>query len=569
MKVNKLYILGSIVRQNFAEIALFVSIIIINLINAIHTSYPDEFDNILGGWYILHGKRIYADFFSHHGPVPYVVASFLEIFSGQSFVHFRIMYALFLSFYYLFAYKILRKTLPDNSGLFIPIFFLMLSFASVYFWFHMILADTMAALFFLLPVILLIVKTYHAHRITVFDSVVVSLCTFLGLFSSLTFIYVAVAIYIFFLISFCKQLSWQLRSKPFYQIVLIFILPYAVFLLYLLLSGSLSSYLAQSVQYNQRYYFYTYGRAEGDYHINPLRLLIVITKKYFTNIRLLLTQIKDFNFEFPFNITLALGTTALTGVLLARKRYIPALFFIALCVFSNARSNPLDSGITDYQSAVYIVISLFALFFVLPILVSYARIKRNIIVNVITLIMAVYSFFLALFIIDNFASPAYDKYMGTMAAIYDRPYLAPMMNKILRNDEATWIGPLNPEDLFYLKPKIASKYIYLLPDLGKDKKMQQDLINEWEHSKPKVIYYDRNFHILGRTAQMHSPFFINYIDEHYVKLNDIRLSNVQYKPLLPNKDHFNILENLYVRKDSVNEIMLRMLEEKLIEPVSS
>ncbi len=76
--------------------ALFVLVMLgIFLINTVHEQYPDEFDNILGGWYILHGRLIYTGFFTHHGPVAYYIAALVEIFSGQSFVRFRIVYSIF------------------------------------------------------------------------------------------------------------------------------------------------------------------------------------------------------------------------------------------------------------------------------------------------------------------------------------------------------------------------------------------------------------------------------------------------------------------------------------------
>src|SRR6185437_12981133 len=95
-------------RQYFTLTFIFVMLVIF-LINSMHASYPDEFDNILGGWYILHGRLIYTGFFTHHGPVAYFLSALIEIFSGRSFIKFRIVYSILLLAYFLWTYLFLKK----------------------------------------------------------------------------------------------------------------------------------------------------------------------------------------------------------------------------------------------------------------------------------------------------------------------------------------------------------------------------------------------------------------------------------------------------------------------------
>ena len=80
-------------RGNLILITFFFFIFCILSINALHESYPDEFDNILGGKYILSGSLLYKDYFSHHGPVAYFLSAFILLFSNGSFVIFRILFA--------------------------------------------------------------------------------------------------------------------------------------------------------------------------------------------------------------------------------------------------------------------------------------------------------------------------------------------------------------------------------------------------------------------------------------------------------------------------------------------
>src|SRR5579872_2454802 len=121
--LSKGYLRNEIKQKSFWLKALFVLLIFaIFLINTIHESYPDEFDNILGGWYILHGRLIYIGFFTHHGPVAYYIAALVELFSGRSFVSFRIWYSLLLCLFTFWSYISLRRRFTRSQLSFYPFF---------------------------------------------------------------------------------------------------------------------------------------------------------------------------------------------------------------------------------------------------------------------------------------------------------------------------------------------------------------------------------------------------------------------------------------------------------------
>ena len=170
---------------------LFVIVMLgIFLINTLHQSYPDEFDNILGGWYILHGRLIYTGFFTHHGPVAYFLAALVEIFSGRSFVRFRIVYSIFLLAYFLWTYYFLNKRVGIIKSrpylYFIPVIGIR---SNTYFWGHMLLADSISG-FFLTPVyVLMLLKIVYRENLIKKDFVFISVLTALAQLSSLTYTY--------------------------------------------------------------------------------------------------------------------------------------------------------------------------------------------------------------------------------------------------------------------------------------------------------------------------------------------------------------------------------------------
>ena len=97
------------VKGHLPEVLSFGIIFLFLILNAVHTSYPDEFDNIAGGWNILHGILPWSGFFSHHGALAYFFAAVIDIFSGQNFVKFRFFSALFYLLVIVISYVTIKK----------------------------------------------------------------------------------------------------------------------------------------------------------------------------------------------------------------------------------------------------------------------------------------------------------------------------------------------------------------------------------------------------------------------------------------------------------------------------
>ena len=90
-------------------IPLFL-ILVVFVVNAFHEKYPDEFDSLVGGKYILEAKIPYRDWFQHHQPGAYVLSAFLLPFAQGSFVKMRVLIG--MSFFAIIAatYFLIKKT---------------------------------------------------------------------------------------------------------------------------------------------------------------------------------------------------------------------------------------------------------------------------------------------------------------------------------------------------------------------------------------------------------------------------------------------------------------------------
>lgn len=570
------YRLSSYLRTYVWHVLLIIFVVFTFLVNTLHEAYPDEFDNILGGWYIIHGRLPYSGFFTHHGPIPYFIAAFITLFTGQSFVRFRILYAFFLLVTLLVTYFFLKKSLGKNLVGFFPFFVALLGIAGTYYWTHMLLADNIAALCFLPLYIVILTKALFRKTVTLFDVGSVSAVSAIGLYSSLTYTYLFLIINLSILYLYFKDRPLRrpvFRKTNMYPFLLL-ALPHALFVVYLVATRGFSDYLYQNVTFNAKYYIYNYPRPFESAFINPVRYGVLIANQFFINFYTLLIGVKTFDFVFPLNMTLALGNTGLFLYLLFQREYKLATFVLLVLVFTSVRSNPLNSQETDYQSAVYNFIAFFNIFFLLAEL--YKSINGNIqpakkvVFGGLLLLVGVYSFFALFHLVLKFNHKTVGKYMGTAPLIYDRPRLAPVVNTLVGRHEYAWIGPFEFEELFYMNAKIPSRYHILVYGVGRSDRIRQEMISDFTKNKPIVIMFDREFSYLGRRTKTYSPHFLDLLNEHYVTLLQYREEKTVYRSVIPIHigEKLDLEGKMYIRKDKVKEVLKKLLEANYVKSIT-
>jgi hypothetical protein len=557
-------------RHDHLLLTWFFSLIFaILFINAFHEKYPDEFDNILGGWYIAHGIPIYTGFFTHHGPVAYWISALYTLISGNSFVLFRILFAISIFLFLLWSYLYLRQKFGRVRTYFYLVFIFIISLAGNYYWLHMLLADSLSAYFFAPVIAILLLTTVYRERLTNRDISIISVLTALSALCSLTYLYFSIIVYAYSLYLYIRSNSVRLVSKEIVLPLLIFAAPYGIFLVYLLATSSLKEYLYQGFTFNQRYYIYNYPRPEGVTTINPIRFAVVIANKFYNSYFALLQQTMQLNISFPLNIAMAVGTIGTFVYLLRNRLFLFAAVFMGFLIYANARSEPLTSKETDYQSAVYIMIA----FLVIPFLLEklyrelqeHKELGQNLLSAVFFLLLSLYAVFSSLFLFQKFFNRTYDKYMGNASLIYDRPELAPILNKIVSPNDPVWIGPFEFEELFYTHAKPASRFQIFIPGMGVAPEVRPLFLAEFERTKPPVIYFKRNFSILGRNPEMYGQFFIKYLDEHYFLLKDYEKDNTRYVSAIPVTQNVDLEGRLYIRNERGDEILKKMLDQGLIK----
>lgn len=513
------------------SLLLFGILLMIFIANSLYASYPDEFDNILGGKFILHGSLPYVGFFSHHGPLAYFLSAILVLIGGVSFVHFRILSAFFFTGLFIFFYYCYRRVLHRFSPLGYWIFAFLTSVAAIYFWGQMFLADPLSG-YLLIPAYLIVFyKLYFEERFNTFELLVVSLSTFFSVINSMTYAYAGLALYTVMAIYFLKseglfggQIFRVNNLLKIIKFVLIFALPYALFLLYLLVTRSVGDFIYDAVNYNQRYYIYNYPRAPGVTTINPIRYAIVIFNDFFNNFHQAVSGILSFNPRFPMTHTLVLTDLVLLAWLAYRRKVLLAVFVLVILVYVNARGNPAEIKVTDYQTSVYFILSILNFGLLVEIFRSEFNHIKDAVPRVLFGILAVgvivYWFFGAMFIFSENWRVTYDRYMGYFPLVYDRPLVAPIVNTITTPDDYCWVGPFEFEEMLYLRCKLPSKYDWILPQFGGIDLIKQRIIADYTKNSAPVIVFRRDYSAFGASSDFNG-FFVSFLDHNYVRLKEI------------------------------------------------
>src|SRR3989344_3174059 len=170
------------------EVLLFWLLLLgIYITNTYHTNFSDEYDNIVGGWYINRGILPYTGFFSHHNPGAYYIASLIAMFTNQSFVSFRIVWAVVLFVAVFLTTWFWHQRFKKEPLWFFLSFWFIWGVTATYYWGHMLLSETVVAYALIPGYVLVLIKYLRNIPITLIDIFFISILTALALLTSFSF----------------------------------------------------------------------------------------------------------------------------------------------------------------------------------------------------------------------------------------------------------------------------------------------------------------------------------------------------------------------------------------------
>lgn len=530
------------------------------LTNQLHYFYPDEFDNILGGRMITTGHLPYVGFFSQHNPLPYFLAASITAITGPSFVKFRLLSGLLILIYHLTLNVWFRRRFgPRATPVTLSISALLL-LLNTYDFTHMFLADSLTAYFLLVPFLIIAFVSLDNTPLKITDLKIISLCLAATVLCSNTQL-IAVGLMSTYTLYLAKVSRLSLITT-----LRLLLTPYLIFFVYLLVTHSLQPFITQSIRYNTDVYV---NLPDGASFRNPLRVLVVYFVKFFQSYKTVLLSAKDINLGYPFTQTLAVANAGFLGLLLIKKRFTFAVFFFLFLVYINTRGDPYTTAETDYQAAVYHFVAVSAL--VISIFTSIRLLNQKItpankvFITLILVPITLYGFAFGLHLFDKWQDKTYQKFMGRQALIYDRPSVANLINDLVSKKDTTIIWPFDPENLLYLKPRLATRYQYLQPGMDQLPQMQVGITSDLETNSPPLLVFDTEFRMYGAEP---GRFLLPLLQEKYTNLESLNFPCNGWQAVIKWYGHYDFERHFFFRKDLIDKWLATLKQKHLIKQLT-
>ncbi|MCM8827633.1 MAG: glycosyltransferase family 39 protein, partial [Candidatus Omnitrophica bacterium] len=518
--------------------------------------------------FILNGRLPYTGFFTHHNPMAYFVSAVAVLFSGPSFVKFRLVFGVFylLGFISLFFY--VRKNWFKQEIIIITWLITFLTISATYTWGHMVLGDTLSAYFLLPSYLILVFIALRGTKVRWEKVLVVSILAALAVLTSSAVVITVLIIYAFLFFLFVSQC--KLRFRDILLFITIVITPYIIFFLYLVFSGSLNEFYRQAIRYTSDIYVQLPG---GFTSRNPFRISIIYFNEFLKNYRSIVLMIKDLNLANPFAPALALSSLVFIVYLILNRKFSLSVFVFLMLVYASLRGNPYTTSETDYQAIQYHFFSMFnglaAIVYLWNSLSlnSNREIPKKIIEGFMFVLLSVFMFFLFWLFFDKWWEKTYLKYMGQQALIYDRPPIAAILNDLIPKNEYYFIAPFDFEDQLYMKSKPASKYIVVLPGMDHLTYFQEEIIADLSDANPRIIVFNTDYRFFNSSTP-HGLLVLDYINNKYTTINSLGLKKNGYTLKYEWMGNFNFERHFFILKEKQDEIINEMISKGYLIPPS-
>ena len=98
--------------------------------------------------------------------------------------------------------------------------------------------------------------------------------------------------------------------------------------------------------------------------------------------------------------------------------------------------------------------------------------------------------------------------------------------------------------------------------MGQSPKISQEFLIDFQNNKPEIVYFNKDFYILGASPKEYGQFFLDYLDSDYITLFDFD-PTLKYKLTLDPSLEFD--KKLFINKDKADQVVNKMKEQGWIE----
>jgi hypothetical protein len=499
------------------ELGALTAIFCLYMATALYGSFSDEYENLIGGRFILGGRLPNVDYFAHHMPLPYYLAAAIALFTGRDFFAARAVFALLLFVWAVCLHLLLRRHVSRGAGLCFVAF--LASSMSLY-WGHMLLAETLIAYAAATLLVLFLFRFRTPYPLGVADVGVVSALAATMVFSSLGWLFLAALCYALLLGRHLAQRRHQPPRVRLGTAIIVLLAPYLLFAGFLFAVGGMRSFIEENYTFNRHYYaLFTQEIPRG-----PVEALVQTVGKAAAAVHLAAAG-------FPANLQSFFSLLAVATLLaeLAHRRdgygaSVVVGFMALLSPRGRGFGAPWGGGPkalweANFHGMPAIVVSILAASIAVglgqrPSRENGGRPVVRLLHDVMVLV-GIIVFVASL----GFTVERYAQMIGPDAPVAPRPVFAEIVNDLTTEADAAWAGPYALDEVFHLRARPASHFHWLLPWHLEVEEYQRRFIEDLERTRPKVVVWRPSFNVWDLyDMDVYGVEVLRYLRTHYFQV---------------------------------------------------
>lgn len=148
-----------------------------------------------------------------------------------------------------------------------------------------------------------------------------------------------------------------------------------------------------------------------------------------------------------------------------------------------------------------------------------------------------------------------------MPGIYNVAYTASFVDDIIDQGDYFWIGPYEPNEVFFVKKGLLpGKFPTLLPQFRENDYFKSEFLKQFENHPPKIIIFKHEASIFMTPAMEFGKFFVDWMKGKYTSIEEMKGVQVQSSP-----SSFNLKTDLYILNSDKASVMQRLGEKGYIK----
>lgn len=501
-------------------IGMFLLFFVMLLVYIHLGEFLDEADNILGGRIVANGGSVYKEFYSQHTPGMYYLCSIFAKLGANTLIEYRLLLYATLSIIWVLMYAIYSKNFGKMTMLLYPILYICIMASMDHgnkVLSEQIQAQAMVIIFL---EFILYIKT---KKITIRNSILISI----AIFASVSVAFVSVFAIAVVALGIClieiqdgieKELRWNELIlqfvRKYWKLAAIILAPFMLVIICYFLKGTIRDVYEQAFELNTKIYS---KYLDGGFGNNALITAVNSIKIYFDTIDTMSLTIFTKPLE-SLRVFVNIFVNIYFLIFLYKKKKKSAIFIMSLFI--------LMVGIrafTGFHSIPYwAVTAMMGLIMLNDWMYAHNNMPhlggKELFITIILLIIITTPYFKVL---PNIVISKQD----FVKSEYPKSRIEYYIEKLTNKEDKIFISNIGADVAYVNSDRLPASRVYCIVPWFMEL-FQNDLIDDIDKNKPKLIEYDPEYAVWGHKNKDTSASFENYIKQHYKML---KISDVDFK----------------------------------------